>query len=266
MHSSHTGASSPQPIEIGDRFLLSFDEPGIGTSEQTGRLQDLKNGALCIDVDPDCRPARGTPVRVSSLRSDISDFHFSSEILGRHRLHGRLPVLLVKAPRQLDKSQRRTSHRIDAALKASVVWSDSEAGLLTKPGVLTNISGGGAQLFMRHLPNAERLRLDASAPDSFIEEWALRRISRLKKPARGTSIFADPLQEACTRLRAEFENIECRIVKASVHSRGERGTIHSLALAFLRPHEGCFRLVSFLERQALQRGIEGPAPSVAAAA
>jgi len=198
MHSSHTGASSPQPIEIGDRFLLSFDEPGIGTSQQTGRLQDLKNGALCIDVDPDCRPAHGTPLRVSSLRNDIS--------------------------------------------------------------------GGGAQLFMRYLPTSERLRLDASAPDSFIEEWALRRISRLKKPARSTSIFTDPLQEACTRLRAEFENIECRVVKNSVHSSGERGTIHPLALAFLRPHEGCFRLVSFLERQSLQRGIESPTPSIATAA
>jgi hypothetical protein len=32
----------------------------------------------------------------------------------------------------------------------------------------------------------------------------------------------------------------------------------------LRPHEGYFRLVSFLERQALQRGIDGAKPRAAA--
>ncbi len=264
MHSSNTRAAGPQHLEIGDRFLLSFDEPKTGTTQQTGRLQDLKNGALCIDVDPDCRPPRGTPVSVSSLRTDISDFHFSSEIIGRHRLHGRLPVLLIKAPQQIEDGQRRTSHRVSAALKAEATWVDSEQGPMNKPGVLTNISGGGARLFMRHLPNAERLHLDACVPEAFIEEWALRRIGRMQKSARRPTIFADPLQQACAQILGEFEHIECRIVKSSVHNHSDRGAIHSLALSFLRPHEGYFRLVSFLERQALQRGIEGSKPRAAA--
>ncbi|MFT5090973.1 MAG: hypothetical protein ACI906_000630 [Candidatus Latescibacterota bacterium] len=264
MHSSNTRAIQPQSLKIGDRFLLSFNEPKTGTTQQTGRLQDLKNGALCIDVDPDCRPPRGTPVSVSSLRTDVSDFHFSSEILGRHRLHGRLPVLLIKAPKQIDDGQRRTSHRVSAALKSEATWLDDKLGPMNKPGVLTNISGGGARLFMRHLPNAERLHLDACVPESFIEEWALRRVGRLQKSVRNQTIFADPLQQTCAQLLGEFERIECRIVKSSVHNRDDRGAIHSLALSFLRPHEGYFRLVSFLERQALQRGIEGKQPRAAA--
>jgi c-di-GMP-binding flagellar brake protein YcgR len=51
------------------------------------------------------------------------DFQFSSEILGRRQLDGRLPVLLIKAPKTLKKQQRRGSFRISAALKARVEWT-----------------------------------------------------------------------------------------------------------------------------------------------
>ena len=96
---------------------------------------------MCIDVAPECQPPCGTAVTVSTTPQSSLDFRFSSEILGRHQLDGRLPVLLVKAPNHLEKQQRRNSFRISAALKARATWEEDET--LSKPAVLTNLSGGG---------------------------------------------------------------------------------------------------------------------------
>ena len=261
MKYSHPGHKLPDELKIGERFLLSFD--GANASPQPGRLQDMsKDGALCIDVDPDCQPPRGTPVTVSSIPQSPTDFHFSSEILGRRKLDGRLPVLLVKAPNRLERQQRRDAFRISAALKASVSWQEDE--ILRKPAVLTNLSGGGARLYMRWLPQAEQLKLSISAPDAFIEEWAMRQVDRMN--ARNTRIFSDPFKEACDKLRTSFEGIQTRLVKSSIHSEDDRGHIYALAASFAEPSEGAYRLVRYLERQAAQRGVQDLAPRIATAA
>ena len=261
MKNSHKGYKLPDGLKIGERFLLSFDL--ADATPQSGRLQDMnKEGALCIDVAPECQPPFGTPVTISTMPQSPQEFRFSSEILGRSTLDGRLPVLLVKAPNRLEKQQRRNSFRISAALKSRVMWEEDE--MLSKPAALTNLSGGGARLYMRTLPQKDRLLLTIDAPDSFIEEWAMRQVGRLNSSK--SHVFSDPFEEACTKLRDGFSDIETRLVKASVYNRDERGPIYALAVSFAQPNDGAFRLVSYLQRQALQRGVHNPAPAVATAA
>ena len=261
MNYSHSGHKLPDQLKIGERFLLSFD--GGGSSPQPGRLQDLsKEGALCIDVAPECKPPRGTQVTVCSIPQSPKDFHFTSEILGRRKLDGRAAVLLLKAPSRLEKQQRRDAFRITAAIKSSVAWEEDK--ILKKPAVLTDLSGGGARLFMRSLPQNERLILSISPPDAFIEEWASRQVGRIKN--RSSRIFSDPYKETFDRLCASFQDMEMRMVKSSIQSEDERGPIYALAVSFTKPSEGAYRLVRYLERQAAQRGIKGLPSRIASAA
>ena len=106
--------------------------------------------------------------------------------------------------------------------------------------------------------------LSISAPDAFIEEWAMRQVGW--RSGRNSQIFSDPFREACDKLRARFKNIETQLVKASIHRKDDRGPIYALAASFVQPSDGSFRLVSYLERQALQRGIQDIAPAVTTAA
>ena len=245
----------PGELKIGERFLLSFHMADNDSNPQLGRLQDLSSdGALCIDVDPKCRPVSSTP------QSRV-DFCFSSEILGRRQAGDRLPLLLLKAPNTIQKQQRRTSFRISAALKAKVVWDGDET--LSKPAVLTNLSGGGAQLFMRWLPQTERIQLSIGVPDAFIEEWAKRQVRRIN--GYNAKTFSIRFKAACDTLRASFEKLETRLVISRILREDDRGPIYALAASFVQPSEESYRLVRYLERQALQRGVQHPtkAPTLA---
>ena len=262
MQDHYTGHKLPGELKIGERFLLSFHMADKGSNPQLGRLQDLSSdGALCIDVDPECRPTRGTPVTVSSTPQSRVDFCFSSEILGRRQAGDRLPLLLLKAPNTIEQQQRRTSFRVSAALKARVIWDEDET--LSKPAVLTNLSGGGAQLFMRSLPQTERIQLSIGAPDAFIEEWAKRQVGRVNGYKAKT--FSNRFKAACDTLRSSFENLETRLVKSRILREDDRGPIYALAASFVQPSEESYRLVRYLERQALQRGVQHPtkAPTLA---
>ena len=261
MKAIRPGYKLPDALKIGERFLLSFD--GANASPQPGRLQDMsKDGALCIDVAPECQPPRGTLVTVSSIQQSPTDFHFLSEILGRRKLDGRVPVLLLKAPSRVERQQRRDAFRISAALKASVAWEEDET--LRKPAVLTNLSGGGGRFYMRWLPQTEHLMLSISAPDAFIKEWAMRQVGRMGN--RNSRIFSDSFKEACDKLHDSFEEMESRLVKSNIHSEDDRGPIYALAASFTQPSEGAYRLVRYLERQAAQRGVQDLSPSMATAA
>lgn len=269
MKSAQRGFKLPNGLKIGERFLLSFDDPSLIEAPQTGRLQDMsRDGTLCIDVPAELRPPRGTPVTISSLRKSPSDYRFSSEILGRGRLNGRLPVLLVKAPEVLEKQQRRTAFRMSVALKARVQWSDpaEQDGILDKPAVVTNLSGSGAQIFVRHQPDAKILRLSLCIPDTFTEEWAMRKLGKMAPRQSRPSVFGDPFQQACAELRASFDGIEAHIIKTHKQSEDARSPIHALSVAFCTQQEGCYRLVRYLERQAAQKGIANLKQAVATAA
>lgn len=251
-----------EPLEIGERFLLCFEDPEIAPTPQLGRLQDRRaDGALYIDVPDELRPPRGTQVKISSLRRHGGGYHFSSEILGRSRLNGRLPVLLVKAPQTIEWQQRRAAYRISVAIKARIEWEDPQSHQFhLLPAVVIDLSGSGAQVFARQVPQVEFLRLTLSVPDSFVKEWSTRQKSH------ADSTYADPRLRIEAQLRAYFESIPARIVRVSQRGKDPR-PLYALSVAFLQPHEGCYRLVRYLERQAAQKGIvdRKPADIVSAA-
>lgn len=248
---------STQALRVGERFMLRFDDPSLVNEPQIGRLQQLrKDGALCIDVPPALRPRRGTPVRVESLRRPEAECSFSSEILGRGRLNGRLPVLLVKAPEAIHWEQRRTAYRVSVALKARLEWQGPGDEVGSAVAVVTDLSGSGAQVFLRAaVPEAAQLRLSLAVPDSFVE--GTLRLRGLEPVVRGsrTTVVDQAWRRAAAELRARFDSIPAHLVRGRQIDPGDGRGFCGLALAFLAPHEEAYRLVRHLERQAVQKGL-----------
>ncbi len=251
-------------MEIGDPLLLTCNGSNKRPVEQIGYLQYRKKGALCIDVDPAFRPAKGTPIQVSKLHAPAGTNPFSSEILGHSCLHGHLPVLLIKAPKESTHPAHGSAHRIPAGMRAEISWDSSGSSLSAKTGLVTDLGGEGARFFTRALPDADRLFLSLSLPDDFVEASSARRSERLRRPARQGLRWAETQQSVRDALQDDFTRIECRLAGSSSFHRDAQDIIHSLTLVFAQPHEGCFRLVRHLERQALQRGLSAPHAQVAA--
>ncbi|HLA39622.1 MAG TPA: hypothetical protein VJ417_06485 [Candidatus Glassbacteria bacterium] len=245
----------PDALKIGTRFLLSFEGPEAANPPYHGRLQDWSaDGCLCIDAPSHFQPQCGTPVTLKSL--DPKSYSFSSEVMGYNRLKGRLPVLLVKPPRRLEEPPRpRSAYRISAALRAEAKWLEQDEALST-PGVVANLSGGGAQLFLRRKPIAQALNLELALPQEFIEEAARRQLTRNGPTLNSTALFRELFHSTCERIRNSFADLQARIVNMQVRQT-QNGAIYGVSLAFASPHEGCFRLVSFLERQAIRKGVTG---------
>jgi len=244
--------SQAETFRIGERFLLSFDSSDVGTSPQPGRLQDLRDdGSLYIDIPPEVNPPRGTRVTVRSLGEAARACRFSSEILGRSRLQGRLPVIVLRAPEHLVRRQRREAHRVSTVLQARITWSSRrrEPEFISLPAVMTDLSGGGARLFTKEPVHAGIVAISLMVPEGFVEEWAQRKLAHLPPRRRMGGLY----RHTWTEIRSRFEHIQARIVRREVqHGRDE---IHALSVAFARPHEGCYRLVRYLERQAAQKGL-----------
>ncbi|MGB0604934.1 MAG: hypothetical protein ACPGRY_08260 [Candidatus Latescibacterota bacterium] len=248
------------PIEIGDPLLITSLSSSTQKIEQVGYLQQRKGRALCVDVDPKFRPAKGTPIRVSRLDGSSAQPAFSSEIIGRSRLYGHMPVLLIRDQQQ----PAQAAFRIPAGLRTEIYWQRSDAGYSAKTALLTDLSGEGARLFARSLPDVEEVSIKIALPDGFIEASSTRRsqhTSRKFSPDAQSTQLQDTQNQA---LRDSFSKIECHLVESSVFRRNDLDIIHALSLSFVQPHEGCFRLVRFLERQALQRGAEATRQQAAA--
>ncbi len=60
---------------------------------------------------------------------------------------------LQAPPEHVERKQRRAAYRISVTQRALVEWQDPEPpyALIRKPGVITNLSGSGAHVFLRHL-------------------------------------------------------------------------------------------------------------------
>jgi len=259
-------ANLPDGIEIGQRFLLRFDDPRVEAGSYQGRLQDMsKSGLLCFDApDDDVRPPRGTPVTVRSLQpgADGSSCSFSSEIRGRGRLRGRLPVLLVEPPDHVQNEHaRRDAHRVSVCLRGEINWREApRCPLQRASAVITNLSGGGALVYTRQQPDAGFLEITLETPTRFIEETARRSLPRIGLLTRRMSLASNPFSDACERTRERFQGIRSRVVSCREHSRDGRGTVYALSLAFCEAQEGCFQLVRFLERQQSRKGAGEPGP------
>lgn len=252
-------ANLPEGIHIGQRFLLRFDDPRFAAPPYQGRLQDLsKSGLLCFDAPTQGCPPRGTQVTVHSLQpAGGRSCSFSSSIRGRGRLRGRLPVLLVEPPGQLDPpTHQRRAHRVTVCLRGELAWQE----LPREPSrrhsaVVTNLSGGGAQVFLRHRPDGALADLTLDPPAAFVEESARRTLPRTGLSPRQLSLIDNPLAVACERVRSRYAGIRARVATCVLHTQDARGPVYAVSLAFCEPQEGCFQLVRFLERQSLRRGV-----------
>lgn len=262
----------PSTLKIGTRFLLSFGGPDTAGPPYHGRLQEWSaDGCLCIDAPSHFQPQRGTQVTLQSL--DPMNYSFSSEVMGYNRLKGRLPVLLVKPPRRLEappqapaQPSARSTYRISACLRAEARWEEEDKRINTA-GVVANLSGGGAQLFLRRKPAASQLCMELALPQGFVEEAARRQLTRNGPTLTSTALFRELFHSTCERIRRSFADLQARIVHVQVRQT-QQGPIYALSLAFATPREGCFRLVSYLERQAIRKGVTGDpgsrrAPSLA---
>lgn len=261
-------AQLPNGIKIGQRFLLRFDDPRVEAAAYQGRLQDMsKSGLLCFDAPDGLRPPRGTPVTVCSVGERSStgggSCAFSSEIRGRGRLRGRVPVLLVEPPEHVEARARRSAHRISVCLRGGIAWRETPRTEVQRvSAVITNLSGGGAQVYTRQPIDSDYLELSLDAPTAFIEEIARRTMPR-KGTTRRLSLASNPFVDACDRTRERLLGMRARVVATRVHSRDERGPVYAVSLAFCEPQETCFQLVRYLERQAARKGIDDtklPAP------
>jgi hypothetical protein len=54
-------------------------------------------------------------------------------------------------------------------------------------------------------------------------------------------------------IRERFCGLRARVVSCREHSRDERGTVYAISIAFCESQQGCFQLVSFLERQSARK-------------
>ena len=246
----------PDGVEIGQQFLLRFEDPRVEASAYQGRRHQLsRDGLLCFDAPDDVRPRRGTAVTIQSLRSETKSCAFSSEIRGRGRLGGKLPVLLVEPPSPA-AAYRRDTYRVNVCLRGRMHWRETPR---TEPveseAVLTNISGGGAQVYLRNRPTSEWVEVTLEVPQSFVEEQSRRHLPRSGTQMKNLSQARNSMEEAGERVRTQFTRLRARAVNVRLHSRDARGPVFAVSLAFSDKQEGCFQLVRYLERQSLRRGV-----------
>ncbi len=163
----------PHGIEIGQSFLPRFYDPRVEAGAYHGRLQDMsKSGLMCFDTPGDLRPRKGTPVTVRSMHqgSGHGSYSFSSEIRGRGRLRGRLPVLLVEPPEPAGR-QCPAHHTPDQHLPAGYRHLARDTLLPPAAGKCYHhrpLNGGGAQVYTRQRPDAEYLEISLNAPIPFV--------------------------------------------------------------------------------------------------
>ena len=249
----------PRGLNFGEPLLLTFDHPSMASGPFRSYLQDQgPDGHLYIDAPTGLSPAPGTPVLISSRNRNSGNIRFASKVLGRKRLHGRIPVLFINPPTKVERRQRRASYRIATGLRTELSWQtfSPKAADHSQAGIIANLSGGGAKLLLRRLPGAERLSISLDPAQDFVEEWAQRQLARAN--SQGRNFPLDGLEQICAKIRADFANMEVRPVHSRVQSVDKRGPIHALSVAFTQPQEGCFRLVSYLERHSLKRGLAAP--------
>ena len=108
---------------------------------------------------------------------------------------------------------------------------------------------------VRSLPATDRVHLHLQLPDAFVAEVARRRLER-RRTAQRRLYLADQLwTQTCQQIRAEFCGLEARIAHIGAATDGPKN-LRAVSLFFEPPHEGCFRLVRYLERRGLQQAQE----------
>ena len=175
-------------------------------------------------------------MRVHSLHLDSPAYTFASEIRGRGRLKkSQVPVLLLAPPERLEPMAQRAAHRVTVCLRGLLKWRHPSTTRVMEscPAVLTNLSGGGAQVFLRRRPAGERVSLTVDLPASFVTEVTRRQWRRETAALRRPD--GDALHEAAERLRGRYRGIEARVASTRLHLEDERGSVFAVSLARSTP-------------------------------
>ena len=75
----------------------------------------------------------------------------------------------------MEQIHKRSAYRITVALRAQLKWPGAESGARqgeSGAAVVTNLSGGDAQVFLRQLPSRDILEITPRTPEGFEESKA----------------------------------------------------------------------------------------------
>ena len=144
--------------------------------------------------------------------------------------------------------QRRAAFRVDVTLAAMAEWSADVRTSLRKPAVVQNLSGEGAHILVNGLPVGDRISLSLIPPEGFVVERLQQGVKKddLSVTSRWIPDETDLWQR--DQLRYQLGPIEARVVRSPEVSAPD-SSYKKLSIEFLEPHEGCFRLVRYVERR-----------------
>ena len=146
--------------------------------------------------------------------------------------------------------QRRAAFRVDVTLAAMAEWSAGCRTALKKPAVVQNLSGEGANILMSELPARDRITLSLIPPEGFVVERLQQGLKKDELSVSSRWIPAETDVWQRDQLRYQLGPIEARVVRASLpEDSAPDDSYKRLSLEFLEPHEGCFRLVRYVERR-----------------
>ena len=152
--------------------------------------------------------------------------------------------------------QARSAYRIDTSLKTEFIWRDTKTQ--TTNGLITNLSGGGFQALLPELPKSSRLNISLKIPQAFVHSWLRSAPALDSKDYKSWDIQRQ-------RVNDLFEYISGQIVFAGSTLNKDPFLFH-ICVSFNQPHEGCYRLVRYLERRTIQHGPKPQKRSIPVAA
>lgn len=152
--------SAPIQIQIRDRVELKVKSGDATIGVFTVRVQDIRPEGVIIDrpvIDQRLLPAeKGKAIEIVFQRQDAT-YRFYSSII-REMMLDRLPVLLIEAPREIERIQRREFFRLDLDLPLRYCKLSRYGGEAVGPiktGKVINLSAGGVKFHTELLSEAE---------------------------------------------------------------------------------------------------------------
>ena len=212
-------------------FPLTFADPAI--SDDSGPVAQL----MSVNMDSAATNHYEIPSRITAA------------LAGPHRKRRR--ARRPKSRRALNEvEQRRTAFRVEVTLAAMAEWSSDSRTSLKKPAVVQNLSGQGANILVDELPEDEQITLSLIPPEGFVAERLQQGFTKDDMSVTSRWVPSETHLWKRDQVRYQVGPIEARVVRANLPDLSAvDSTYKRLSLEFLEPHEGCFRLVRYVERR-----------------
>lgn len=150
-----------------------------GDQEWKTRVEELREGQVVV-ADPFPASASlkpGTPLQVT-FGNSRGIFRFDTEVL--YRFDRPLPILILQAPKDLWRLQRRMNFRLDVHLPIRFIIDPAEdspaISAFNREGVTENLSAGGLLLACRtEVKAGQTLAVRVGLPDETLQVKAVAR-------------------------------------------------------------------------------------------